>query len=110
MTERPDSSETSGLDRRLFMFRGLAGAAAVLGVVSVGTVAAPQPAQAQWTGRTDRDPYDAAGAGIRRRRVRVTDRDPYDAPGQGIRRRVIRRRVTDRDPYDAPGRGIRGGW
>jgi hypothetical protein len=108
MTERPDSTpETSGLDRRLFMFRGLAGAAAVLGVVSVGTVAAPQQAQAQWTGRTDRDPYDAAGAGIRRRVIRrgVTDRDPYDAPGRGIRRRRVYR--TDRDPYDAPGRGIR---
>jgi hypothetical protein len=94
------------------MFRGLAGAAAVLGVVSAATVAAPQPAQAQWTGRTDRDPYDAAGQGIRRRVIRrgVTDRDPYDAPGRGIRGRVIRRGVTDRDPYDAPGRGIRRGW
>ncbi len=95
------------LDRRLFVFKTLAGAATL---VVPGAVVTAQPAEAQRLRVTDSDPYDREGRGRGRFvRRRGTDSDPYDDPGRG-RVRVIRRRVrvTDNDPRDPRGRGR--GW
>jgi hypothetical protein len=63
-------------------------------------------------GRSDNDPNDAAGRGIRGGggggyNRGVTDNDPSDGPGRG-RGWSNRRNVTDNDPSDGPGRGR--GW
>lgn len=95
------------LDRRLFMFKTLLGAAAV---TTAATVTPSTPAEAQRLRVTDSDPYDREGRGRGRYvRRRGTDADPYDAEGRG-RVRVYRRRVrvTDNDPRDPRGGGR--GW
>lgn len=96
------------LDRRLFFFKTLAGAATL---VVPAAVATSQPAEAQRLRVTDSDPHDREGRGRGRFvRRRGTDSDPYDDPGRGRRTRVIRRRVrvTDNDPRDPRGGGR--GW
>lgn len=101
-----DAGPTS-LDRRLFFFRTLAGAATLAAPAVLVTA---QPAEAQRLRVTDSDPYDREGRGRGRYvRRRGTDSDPYDDPGRG-RARVYRRpvRVTDNDPRDPRGRGR--GW
>jgi hypothetical protein len=96
-----------GLDRRLFFFKTLLGAATI---ATAATVTTSTPAEAQRLRVTDSDPYDREGRGRGRFvRRRGTDNDPYDAEGRG-RVRVYRRRVrsTDNDPRDPRGRGR--GW
>lgn len=101
-----DATAAEPLNRRLFFFKTVLGAATIAATASVVTSA---PAEAQYMLRrgTDNDPYDPRGGGrLRPVRRRVTDNDPYDAEGRGRgHRRVYRRRVTDNDPYDARGRG-----
>jgi hypothetical protein len=62
-------------------------------------------------GRTDNDPNDSPGRGIRGGGYGggrgVSDSDPYDGPGRG-RGYSQPRSVTDNDPNDGPGRGR--GW
>ena len=92
------------LDRRLFFFKTLLGAATL---ATTATIATSTPAEAQRLRVTDSDPYDREGRGSSRYvRRRGTDRDPYDAEGRG-RVRVYRRRVriTDNDPRDPRGGG-----
>jgi hypothetical protein len=107
-TPADGSTETGALlDRRLFFFKTLAGAATVVMPVAVAT---SQPAEAQRLRVTDSDPYDREGRGRGRFvRRRGTDNDPFDDPGRG-RVRTYRRnvRVTDNDPRDRRGRGR--GW
>ena len=94
-----------GLDRRLFFFKTLLGAATIATAASVTT---STPAEAQRLRVTDSDPYDREGRGRGRYvRRRGTDADPYDAEGRG-RVRVYRRRVrvTDNDPRDPRGGAI----
>lgn len=107
--DKPDLTDEATaaepLNRRLFFFKTVLGAATIATAASVVTSA---PAEAQYLRRgTDNDPYDPRGGGrLRPVRRRVTDNDPYDAEGRGRgHRRVYRRRVTDNDPYDARGRG-----
>jgi hypothetical protein len=92
------------LNRRLFLFKSLAGVATVGMAAAVVTAATVEPAQAQYC--SDRDPYDPYGRGRWcRRRVGCSDNDPYDPWGRGRwcgRRRVV---CSDRDPYDPYGRG-----
>lgn len=111
--EPATTSDPTPLDRRLFILKSLAGAAAIAALGTAGTVATTTPAEAQTYRRvTDADPGDRAGRLVRvRPRRRVTDSDPVDAVGRGRGRpvRVVRRRrVTDNDPSDPQGRGR--GW
>jgi hypothetical protein len=64
-------------------------------------------------GRSDNDPNDAPGRGIRGGDYggggrTVTDNDPNDGPGRGRGYAPPQRSVTDNDPNDGPGRGR--GW
>jgi hypothetical protein len=111
-----DRSPDPRLGRRLLVVR-------VAGMTALGSAAAeaalPAPPAAELPGatpvqgRTDNDPNDAPGRGIRGYGGGGggrTDNDPNDAPGRGIRGGGGGggRGVTDNDPSDGPGRGR--GW
>ena len=110
------------LGRRILVVRvaslGAAAGAVATGMAQAAPVAVPPLVEAPGATpvqyRSDNDPNDAPGRGIRGGGYGGgrSDNDPNDAPGRGIRGRGYgggyRRGVTDNDPYDGPGRGR--GW
>ncbi len=87
---------TRKISRRSFLATVAGGTAIAAAAITV----APEEAEAQYTGVTNRDPGDPPGRG----RTGITNSDPGDRPGYGRRRRRGARRCTDRDPGDPAGR------